>query len=195
MSFINSPRFPDDISFGSAGGPSFKTTIVKIASGFESRNQDWSDSRQKYNVAYGIKTISLLNDLISFFSEARGMAHTFRYKDWVDFDVTTESVDSTGATFQLTKTYWATNPYIRDITKPVSGALTLYEDASPLVETTDYTIDYTTGIVTKVSAMSGAITWTGEFDVHVRFDQDEISANYSQYNAGSTSVRLIEVRQ
>jgi len=195
MSFINSPRFPEEISYGSSGGPKYKTSVVKISSGFEARNQDWSESRYEYNAAFGVRSLGALDELVSFFHEARGMANTFRYKDYADYTATAESVVSTGATFQLTKTYGSTNPYIRDITKPVSGAFTLYEDGSPLTVTVDYTIDYTSGIVTKVSSMSGAITWTGEFDVPVRFDQDEISVNFSTYQTGTTGVKLVEVKQ
>jgi len=195
MSFINSPRFPVDISLNSRGGPTFKTSVVKIASGHESRNQQWVNSRRSYNASFGVRSYPQLQDLVSFFHEARGMLHTFRYKDFLDFSVAAEVVDATEGPFQLTKTYGSANPYIRNITKLVTATVTIFNNGSPLVESTNYTLDYTTGLVTKISGFTGVITWTGEFDVPVRFDQDQIDVALSSHVTGGTSTMLIEVKE
>lgn len=47
--------FPDEIAYGSKGGPKFQTTVVTLGSGVERRNQDWSRVRAEYDVSHGIK--------------------------------------------------------------------------------------------------------------------------------------------
>ena len=42
MSFIETPRFPDDIAYGAQGGPMYSTDVVATASGYEKRNQNWA---------------------------------------------------------------------------------------------------------------------------------------------------------
>ena len=107
MSFIDQ-QFPTDISYGSSGGPSWKTEIVPVMSGVEYRNQRWSKTRYKFDVSMGVRTASQMSDLLSFFHEMRGAFHSFRYKDWNDYTVTDEALVITGGpTCQLSKTYGA----------------------------------------------------------------------------------------
>lgn len=54
MAFIET-RFPDDISYGSGGGPEYLTDIVITESGHEKRNIGWAAPRGRYNVAHGVK--------------------------------------------------------------------------------------------------------------------------------------------
>ncbi|RYE16938.1 MAG: TIGR02217 family protein, partial [Sphingobacteriaceae bacterium] len=43
-------RFPEDISYGSSGGPGYSTDIITVNSGAEQRNINWNQARSKYNV-------------------------------------------------------------------------------------------------------------------------------------------------
>ncbi len=43
MAFIET-RFPDDISYGAAGGPGYQTDVVTVNSGAEQRNAAWQDA-------------------------------------------------------------------------------------------------------------------------------------------------------
>lgn len=141
-------RFPVDISNGSAGGPRWKTDVVVMASGNEQRNQRWSEVRNVYDVSYGVKTRAQLQSLVEFFNEMRGRAHGFRYKDWADFQVTDEPITPTaGPTYQLVKTYGnGFNDYSKNITKPVSGTVSIKQNGSAYGGTVS--VDTTTGIVT-----------------------------------------------
>lgn len=264
-------QFPTCISYGSVGGPSWKTDVIVFDSGFEQRNQRWSNLRNVYDVAYGVRSVEDLRFLVEFFNEMRGRAHSFRYKDWLDYSVADEYIDPSGApTVQLTKTYGnGFNNYVKQIKKPVSGTVSLKRNG---VNFPTFTVDTTTGIVTLTPISSKAITgitqanpgvvtavghgfssgnevylksiagmiqlngqvvvvtvinadsfsigvnttsysaydssgvaelhvqstdqltWTGEFDVPCRFDTDQLDVNYSHYQAGETSVPLVEVR-
>lgn len=189
MAFIET-RFPADISYGASGGAGFRTDVVPVNSGFEQRNAAWQDSRCAYDVAHGLKTQAQLDALIAFFRVMKGRANGFRFKDWADFEVATgegifSTIDSTH--FQMVKRYsTAGNNHDRDITKPVNGTIVV-------IGGTGVTIDYTTGIVTVSSGTPTA--WTGEFDVPVRFDTDQMKIsieNVGAYTWGS--IPIVEVR-
>ena len=63
-------RFPDNITRGARGGPERRTQIVELASGDEERNATWSNSRRRYDIAYGIRRADDLAAVVAFF-EAR----------------------------------------------------------------------------------------------------------------------------
>ena len=127
MAFIDSPRFPDYISYGSVGGPSYNTNIDEIRSGYEARNQNWSVAKYRYDVSVGVRAIEDLEALTSFFHEARGKFNTFRFKDWGDFTATSQNavgrVLLVDGVLRLAKVYGSASPYNRLITKPVSGTI------------------------------------------------------------------------
>lgn len=209
MAFIETPRFPDNISYGSKGGPKYNTVVTTVNSGFEYNNINWDQARHMYDVAMGVRSMEELSDLVSFFHITRGKGHYFRYKDWADYKScnlqdTPASTDQVfgigdGATleFQLIKTYDLSGGVInqRDITKPVS-AISIALNGTLQTVTTHYTVDYTTGIVTFVTAPAAAvsITWGGEFDVPCRFDTDELELSLDFYGYGSAGVPVKEVR-
>ncbi len=163
MSFLESPRFPANISYGAVGGPGYNTDVVILNSGFEQRQQNWEVARAKYDVSHGVKSQADHDVLISFFRSVKGRANGFRFKDWADYQVTQangklgEGVGDGTGVLQLNKYYAAGSLYeYRAIKKPVSAAL--YKNGSLLTITTHYTIDLTTGIVTLVADVSKTIT-------------------------------------
>lgn len=205
MSF-DEVQFPTSISYGAVGGPGFRTNIVTLSNGFERRDALWSKQRGSYDIGPVINTNTILATVLNFFYARVGRLRGFRFKDWSDFELTDETIgqtDGVTATFQITKTY-TSGPvsFVRDIKKPVSGSLSVTVNAVTITEgvgVSQYQVDTTTGIITlgsTLAAQSGTdINVTGEFDVPVRFDTDEMSmsiVDYSQYN---WSVPLVEVRQ
>lgn len=176
-------RFPEDISYGSSGGPKFQTEVFASVSGGEQRSALWSAAKAEYNVAHGIKTREQMDVLVAFFYEMRGRATGFRFKDWLDFTITGMQFgvgDNTTTIFQLSKTYntASAQKYVRAIRKPVQGTLSGFlVGGVPQIENTSYTVDYTTGLVTfSVPPPSGHVVVAGlaEFDVPVRFDVDHL---------------------
>ena len=210
MAFIESPRFPDSISYGSSGGPRFKTVVVPVSSGFEYNNIQWDQARHLYDVSLGVRSLEELGELVKFFQVVRGKGHYFRYKDWADYkscDVDKDHNmldqvfgigDGVETSFQLIKTYDILGGIIneRHIRKPVDGTISVAINSSGMIEGGDYTLDYTTGIVTFTTppAISASITWGGEFDVPCRFDVDELNVSMDFYGYGSASITVMEVR-
>ncbi len=78
-------RFPVNISRGARGGPERRTQIVELSSGDEERNATWSDSRRRYDVAYGIRKADDLAAVVTFFEARGGRLYGFRFKDWSDY--------------------------------------------------------------------------------------------------------------
>lgn len=199
-------QFPSNISYGATGGPGFNTTILTLASGFERRNVNWSKTRAQYDVSHGVKTQADLDQLIQFFMARNGKAYGFRFKDWSDFNIPSAggatpimftTNGGTTDTFQIVKPYSdAGNTFVRTITKPVAGSITVYDNGSV---TTDWAVDTTTGLVTVGSTLEAttghAIGLTCQFDVPVRFDVDQLKASISDYNNYSWGqIPLLEVR-
>lgn len=192
-------RFPEDIAYGSSGGPEYFTDIVTTASGYEQRNSNWSQARARYNVAHGIKTQSQLAALLAFFRARKGRARGFRFKDWTDFSAVNQLIglgDGGKTTYPLIKHYNSGGEVeSRRISKPVSGSLRIYKNS--ILQTTGVTVNPANGIVTFATAPeNGAeISADFEFDVPVRFDTDHLSARLENYGVyGWTDISLIELR-
>ena len=199
-SFVET-QFPTDIAYGATGGPEFSTDIVETFGGYEQRNINWSASRGRWDVSSGIKTLSQLETLIAFFRARQGKAVGFRFKDWSDYSVTAGNIgtgDNSETDFQLRKQYTSGSVTVnRAITKPVAGSYTIYVDAAEQTETTHYTLDTATGIVSFVSAPadSAVITADFEFDVPVRFDTDSLGISIDTYQLGQWgNIPIVEIR-
>ena len=193
---FNETRLLDSVAYGSEFGQEFSTNIVQLRSGFERRNINWSAPLAKYSVIYGALLeedhILVRNAHMSCFGSAIG----FRFKDELDYTATDEPIGvGTGSSqsLQLTKTYsFGPLDLVRDIKKPVSA--TIFADGVEISST----LDTTTGIVTFTATVSTDITWSGEFDVPVRFDSDRLDCQPINKSGGkfilSSNVTLTEDR-
>lgn len=188
-------RFPPLISFGAEGGAEFLTDIVVTASGFETRNQNWSQQRMRYDVAHAARREAAWRKLQAFFLVCNGRANSFRFKDWTDYvcaagDGIFQDADSGSPTGQqMYKVYtFGGQTYYRKITKPVSGTISI---------TGGGTLDYSSGIVDGGTPTA----WSGEFDVHARFDTDAMRSETitrtpdGELIVGWRSIPIIEVRE
>ena len=201
-------RFPDNISRGARGGPERRTQIVELASGAEERNASWANSRRRYDVAYGIRRADDLAEVVAFFEARNGRLHGFRFKDWADFksclpSQTPGPIDQpigtgNGSTtqFQLTNRYTSgAQSWMRAITKPVAGTVTIALNGAPLAS--GWSVSTTTGLVTFTTAPAAGVAITAgfEFDVPVRFDTDALDVTLDLERLGSiTSIPLLEIR-
>lgn len=198
---------PLRLALGATGGPARRTDIVALSNGGEARNARWADSRRRYDVGTGLRSIEDLYQLTAFFEARRGQLYGFRFRDPVDHasaapgtaitatDQELGTGDGETAVFQLRKLYGET---IRTIRKPVAGSVQLAVDGVA-VEAADFEVDDTTGEVTFAPGAipgEGAVISAGyEFDIPVRFDADRIEVNLAAFRAGSApTVPLVEIR-
>ena len=203
-------RLPEDVERGAQGGPQFKTTILTLGSGYEKRNIDWSQTRGFWGIGYGIQNKSDFTTVIDFFHARQGRAHSFRFKDWSDFELTQTTIgttDTSTSTFQIFKEYTSGSiTYTKNLEKIVSGSVTAYVnsvsqtvvyDTSPAP--TEVAVNTLTGIVTlgtTHAATSGQdVDIVCEFDIPVRFDTDSLDINLLHFDAGSVpDLPVVEVR-
>lgn len=206
-------QFPDDIAYGSSGGPGFSTNVIVTDSGAEERVARWSESRHRYNIAYRIRTLDQLNIVIAFYLKRNGVANGFRYKDWQEFtsasngrdahtnaDVSIGTGDASDTTFQLVQKYTdAVVTRTRIITKPVSGKVLIALAGVGQTEGADFTVNTTTGLITFTSTPGDGVNITAgyEFDVPVRFGEEVdalLSINYTSFEEGDIAdIPLIEI--
>lgn len=185
-------RLHETFSAGSLFGPGYKTSIIELDSGAESRIQRGQPAgRRNYSLERGIANLSDLQLLYEFYLARQGALNSFRLKDWLDYattpsrtthqptDATVSHTDEdlvliSGKTYQLVSRYVSgSQTIVRTIHKPVSGTVVVGDDGS-LVDPGDYTIDYQTGQITFDSGytINGDVTGGCEFDVVVRFAEE-----------------------
>src|ERR1700735_4381745 len=88
-------KLPLRVGFGSSGGPAFSTEVVGIDSGYERRNQNWSQARRVFDARTGVRSASDAGTMLNFFHARAGRARGFRLRDWSDF--TSNAVDGISA--------------------------------------------------------------------------------------------------
>lgn len=194
-------RFPDDISYGSLGGPQYSTNIVSGVNGFEQRNINWSEAIGIYNVAHGVKTEAQWLRLLAFFRVCKGRAIGFRFKDWSDYKAKAELIgvgDGISSTFKLIKSYFVNNSNdikeVRRIKKPVEGSVKIYCDG---VEYTNTNVKHQSGEVLfdKAPKTGVMITADFEFDIPARFDTDHLASSIEAQGIYSwNNIPIVEIR-
>lgn len=158
--FLESPRFPDSISFGAVVGPTYSTVINSIYSGRENRIVAWSQSKVHFEV--GMRPILAADtaSLDAFFRVVKGRGYGFRIKDWTDYTDGGAGVlvaQSSPGLYQMGKQY-AQGAFTetRLIAKPVAGTVAAILNGTPL--TTGVTVDSTTGLVTLSALASASVS-------------------------------------
>jgi uncharacterized protein (TIGR02217 family) len=216
-------QLPEDIERGASGGPGFKTRVLELESGFEQRNRDWDQTRGRWDISYGLMSMedrqvgAYIHQIRDFFYVINGRWNSFNFKDWTDYEIgdyadpTNDNQlialgDDSTTEFQIFKRYtFGSLTYDRTVKKihPTNAVVLL--DGSVQTETTHYTLDDNTGIITMVTppASSGGTGPSGEqvlqvaleFYVPVRFDIDQLNIVAQTGDAGSIpEIPIVEVR-
>jgi uncharacterized protein (TIGR02217 family) len=195
-------RFPESIARGATGGPGYSTTVVAAFGGGERRAINWEEARHRYDVSQAVKDDEAARELDAFFRKARGRAHTFRFKDWMDYRLAAAEsrlVLVSGTTYQISKVYGDDEPTfeeVRSLRRIVAGTLVVYSAGAPLTLGVDYTADLATG---RITTASGTLTAACEFDVPCRLDFDDKDATLVTVRpngdvlVGWSGIRIVEV--
>lgn len=173
----------------SSGGVTFRTTSTRVGSGFEKRTPGRNEYLYQGDVGKILLSEKQVAYVVAFFNARKGRAVGFRYKYWADYQVTSEprSVDPFTTTqgvaslvpgssnvFQLQKKYTSFGiSSLKTIVKPCVGTVQVFVDG---ILQTGATVDHTEGKVTidPTPAPGAMVTWSGEFDLPVRFDSDKL---------------------
>jgi len=164
MAFMESPRFPEYISYGVVFGPEFVTGVAKNQGGYENRNKVRTRALSRGNCGHAITSAAELAEMIKFFRSVGGRYAGFRFKDWSDFELADADslltlVEGTVNQYQINKLYEAAVGFseLRPIRKPVAGTVVLKDSAVVVTAGAgagQYAVDTTTGIVTLVASQT-----------------------------------------
>jgi uncharacterized protein (TIGR02217 family) len=160
--------------------PLWSVTAVGVGGGATQRMSWWSDALRKFEFDLG--TITLANYILfeKHFNGRRAGTRSWPFLDRSNYKATVEAFgtgDGSTVAFQLKKDDGDSgNAYLREIYKPKTGTVTIFDNAAT-VNPANYSINYATGIVTfNVAPVSAhALTWTGEFYVPVTYMMNEIT--------------------
>src|SRR5690606_26333794 len=211
MGFHN-VTFPEGIAIGSTMGPSYRTLVVTGGNGAEYRSARQDRPLQRYDVIRAVEEPETIQELLTFFHARKGMAYSFKL--WDPYDHSTDSDHLTAPVaadtlttlgtgnasetqFQLWKVFAdGSGNSSKPITKPLSGSVVVKLDAAEQTEGSDYTVDYTTGIVTFATAPGVGVAVTGgcQYYHHVRFETDWLRIEGDNHLASIRSIPMIEVR-
>ena len=189
-------RFPTNVSWGAIGGCNWSTRVTKLDSGVDMRKAYYALTRGRWMISHKFRDTVEWSALIAFFRIARGRLFGFRFQDPTDY--TSETYLGSGVSagtvlttpknnLQLNKSYTLNdvfgNPFVvdRPIFKPAPDQTLTITSADGHTTRVGWSLDYTNGQVSGGGVVSGD-TWTGQFDVPVRFDIDEASMVYEFYN-------------
>lgn len=178
-------RLSREIEVGAKARPAYKTDVIEMDSGHERRNARWRYPRFTFefdiepgdpNDEEDIGDVESLSEFIALFHAAGGSHETFRFRHWADYQRVDEPIatgDGSTTSFQLYRVYtMGAITRRRKITRPVAGTVTAKVNGVGA----SITVDNDTGIITfaVAPANGAAITASFEFDVPVRFEDDEL---------------------
>lgn len=186
-------------SYGWQGGPQFNTRVVALRNGHERRNAQADQVRHAFTLPFlNIRRADYLAYLKSAHLAMRGNLHSFKVKDRSDFEAVDEPLGAAPAgtaAVQLRKvSTFGLATYTRTITKP-AGSVVVKQGGVAKAGT----VDVLTGLFTPTTAWTegAALTWSGQFFVPVRFDNDfmpmTIDSRSVEGYAMNGSVQVIEV--
>jgi uncharacterized protein (TIGR02217 family) len=84
-------QFPPKVSFGSSGGPGFRTSIFEVDSGQIGGVIEWERIRSRYNVKLDFVNDVELDAVQNHFYAMRGRGIGFRFKDWQDYTLSNQN--------------------------------------------------------------------------------------------------------
>ena len=209
MSFLEE-QLPTDIRPAMSGGARFSTEIKMGRSGHEFRNRRWAEPLREFSVSFGARDTNRVLEILQFGYRTAGSWLGFRMKDWVDYkscpptdtpngsDLSLGVGDGTTFYFPLNKTYGS--QYTRRITKPIADTIIVKRNGAVMTRDVNYFVDDVNGVIVFVNPQpSGAVlTWGGEFDVPVRFEDDVIetlSFYYAKGQTGNIGLREIRIKE
>lgn len=171
-----------------------RTDIINLDNGREIRNARWSQKKLQFTANYALLSRQAQEELASAFYAADAMLYLFRFKDHGDYKVINSPLaveDGTKTPVQMTKRYsFGVMQHDRIIQAVVNYEV---RDASNAIITG--TMDDSLGIFTPDDDWpAGGVTWSGEFDVWVRFGSDDFDSTMHTLDIATADVELREQR-
>lgn len=206
--FLETPAFPGCPRYGYTSEPMYSVTVVQRAGGTERRNINWSYPLTRLTITVGPSEGGdpAIQELLRFYHAVRGPGYGFRVKDYADYkscdvgntaaatDQPLDQNDNSPTEYQMLKRYtYGALSQDRLISKPVSGTILIADGGTVKTEGSDYTVDYSTGLVELNFSPVGTMTWGGEFDIPARFE-GPFPVEIVSHRVQAVSFTLVEIR-
>jgi uncharacterized protein (TIGR02217 family) len=177
-------QLPTYVSEGAVSVDDWNTQVNVLPNGKQQRIALQSKPLGRWTINFQTIDEDQHKELRNFKLAVKGAYHAFRFRSPGDYksDGQQSLSPATGngvlTAFQLQKTYTVDSPgtsYVRTITKPISGTVSVYVNSVLQTETTHYTINYATGVVTFLSAPTSGHTVKAsfQFDKPAHFVNDD----------------------
>lgn len=173
-------------------------------SGVAQPNSNWEEELFVGDISYGIQAKKNADDaedsyirIVNFFRARRGRGRGFLFRDPLDYEGRLELVypqpGDNERRFELYKTY---TTYRRRITRPDKDTVILYGDGV-LIPANQYEI-LGKGVIVLNNGIDipDVIKADFEYDIPVRFDQDELMVTLVHIEAGNIpAIKIVQVRE
>ena len=171
-----------------------KTDIVPLDNGDEIRNARWKYKKLKFTASYVMLTPEAQEELTSAFYAVNAMLYLFRFRDAGDYKVTKSPLtveEGTTNPVQLTKRYYFGPAYADRLIQAVVKCTVFDDSDNPIAGTLDTALGI---FIPDADWPAGAVTWSGTFDVWVRFGSDEFDMTMHMLDIATADVELQEMR-
>lgn len=172
-----------------------KTDIVTMNSGRERRNAAWAFKKMQFTASYAMLDAASQLEVMSAFYAANAQLLLFRFRDFGDNTVS-------GSPLDTSKVIGTT--YDAQLTKRYNFGPVAYADRQIQAVTSCVVLDHLSAVVPGVFDTqlgifnpsdpwgSGQYTWSGTFDLWVRFNSDELDVTMQTLDIATVDVELIE---
>jgi uncharacterized protein (TIGR02217 family) len=195
--------FPENLSYGSAGGPQGLTRILTGPDGVESRSGKLSVPRRRYEAAAGVRTYADLMAIRDFFYQMKGAEQAFLFEPPDSstaangrdapsmLDVVLERIADTQ--YRIARRYQTgTEELIVPIKYPIESSIVVSIDGA---STTSFS--HSLGVLTipSLAGDASSVVRAGWREyVQARFGGDEwLSVSEDDFGSGSLSIEVVEV--
>lgn len=172
-----------------------KTEIVPMANGRERRNATWQFKKMAFTAIYNMMSDEAQSEVLSAFYACQAQLYLFRFRDYGDCQAKDSPLvipaDEVGFTspVQLTKRYQFGPLYADRIIQAASTCTVKGAGGGVIAGTFDKRL----GLFTPTAPWgSGDYTWSGAFDLWVRFNSDELDVTMNGVEIATSDIELVE---
>lgn len=180
-------------NYGATFGPRYSTAVSTQSDGKEYRRALWDQPLIYATIGDRQVDSADLSYLLQFHEQSMGAFRGFRLRDWTDYRVVEGQGSLWGngqGAFQMYKKYsFGGVETYRPLTKIVAGTTKLF--ANGVEQGGGWSVDNGTGVIS--TGIGGTLTFTCEFDVPVRFEQDKIDFTFLADNGTEKIFQLAPV--
>lgn len=176
----------------------FHTEITFFESGVEQRRKRRERGLRIFKLNFDLLDQSEMDEIWDFFIDLGGPYGPFLYRDFLN-DYLVEREEPTGVKNGVNTTFYLSKKLIVRSSdcnfSPVARSPEVYKNGILLVESVDYTLDYSTGELELAVGplVSDKVTVTYEFYYLVRFMEDILSKDLFEYIVYRSGINLKEI--